>query len=125
MARGGSRSGRPGASYSNRSDLQNAPRLAPTAQTNQPYGEAGAQLSRQAELPLGRPPSPVPLDSPTSRPNEPVQSGLPIGPGPGPEAAALSSPDPVEMTIRALYEAFPNRDLAALVEDMDRNSGDF
>lgn len=125
MARGGSRSGRPGQSYPNRSDLQSAPRLAPTAQTNQPYGQAGAQLSRQAEVPLGPPPSPIPLSAPTSRPNEPVQAGLPIGPGPGPEAAALSSPDPVEMTIRALYEAFPNRDLAELIEDMDRNQGIF
>lgn len=123
MARGGSRSGRPGSQYSNRTDLQSAPRLAPSAPTGQPYGEAGAQRARQAEIPLGRPPTPVPLSAPTSRPNEPVQSGLPIGPGPGPEAAAMASPDPVEMTIRALYEAFPNRDLAALIEDMDRNAG--
>lgn len=123
MARGGARSGRPGQSYGNRTDLNAAPRLAPSAPTGQPYGEAGAQLARQQEIPLGRPPAPIPLDSPSSRPNEPVQSGLPIGPGPGPEAAALSSPDPVEMTIRALYEAFPNRDLAALIEDMDRNAG--
>ena len=125
MPRGGPRSGRPGANYSNRSDLQSSPRLAPAAPNGQPYGEAGAQLARQKEIPLGRPPAPIPLSAPSQRPNEPVQSGLPIGPGPGPEAAMLSSPDPVEMTIRALYEAFPNRDLAALIEDMDRNSGDF
>lgn len=125
MARGGARSGRPGQQYSNRSDLQNAPRLAPTANVGQPYGTATEQLSRQQEIPLGRPPTPIPLSSPSARPNEPIQSGLPIGPGPGPEAAALSSPDPVEMTIRALYEAFPNRDLAALIEDMDRNSGEY
>ena len=125
MPRGGPRSGRPGAQYPNRSDLQSAPRLAPQANVGQPYGTAKAQLDAQRELPLGAPPPPIPLSAPTSRPNEPVQSGLPIGPGPGPEAAALASPDPVEMTIRALYEAFPNRDLAALIEDMDRNSGDY
>lgn len=123
MARGGPRSGRPGAQYSNRSDLQSAPRLAPTANQGQQYGTAKAQLDSQREIPMGAPPAPIPLSAPTTRPNEPVQSGLPIGPGPGPEAAALSSPDPVEMTIRALYEAFPNRDLAELIEDMDRNQG--
>ena len=74
-------------------------------------------------MPMGRPPTPIPLSASTNRPNEPVQSGLPIGPGPGPEAAMLSTPDPVEMTIRALYETFPNRDLAALIEEIDRNAG--
>jgi hypothetical protein len=125
VARGGARSGKPGANYQNRTDLQSAPRLAPSAPTGQPYGQAGAQLASQAQMPMGPPPNPVPLNAGTSRPNEPIQSGLPIGPGPGPESAMLSSPDPVETTIRALYATFPNRDLAALIEDMDRNSGDF
>lgn len=117
MPRGGPRSGKPGAQYSNRSDLQNAPRLAPTAEKGQPYGVAGQQLAAQSALPMA--PPPIPLSAPTTRPNEPVQSGLPIGPGPGPEAAQLSTPDPVESTIRALYQMFPNRDLAELIEDMD------
>lgn len=92
MARGGARSGRPGANYSNRSDLQNAPRLAPTAAKNQPYGEAGSQLAAQAQVPLGPPPTPI--NAPTSRPSEPVQAGLSLGPGPGPDAIPALSPTP-------------------------------
>lgn len=93
MARGGSRSGRPGANYSNRSDLQNAPRLAPTAPKGQPYGVAGQQLSSQQQIPLG--PPPVPLAAPSARPSEPVQSGLSLGPGVGPDAIpALNAPAP-------------------------------
>lgn len=90
MARGGARSGRPGASYSNRSDLQNAPRLAPTAAKDQPYGEAGAQLASQTQMPLGPPPPPI--NAPTSRPSEPVTAGLSLGPGPGPEAIPSLAP---------------------------------
>lgn len=96
MARGGSRSGRPGQQYSNRSDLQSAPRLAPTAQTGQAYGEAGQQLASQAQVPMG--PPPIGLSAPTTRPSEPIQAGLSTGPGPGPESipaiAPVSGPDP-------------------------------
>ncbi len=98
MPRGGPRSGKPGANYSNRSDLQNSPRLAPAAPTGQPYGEAGAQLASQSIIPMSAPagPPPTPLSAPTTRPGEPVQSGLSLGPGPGPEsipALASSMPD--------------------------------
>lgn len=92
MARGGARSGKPGANYTNRSDLQNAPRLAPTAQTGQPYGEAGAQLSAQSQMPIGPPPTPI--SAPTARPGEPVTSGLSLGPGPGPESIPALTPNP-------------------------------
>jgi hypothetical protein len=96
MARGGARSGRPGQNYGNRSDLQNAPRLAPTAQTGQAYGQAGQQLAAQQQLPMG--PPPVPLSAPSTRPSEPVQAGLSTGPGPGPESipalAPQTGPDP-------------------------------
>lgn len=117
MSRGGARSGRPGANYSNRSDLQAAPRLAPTAEKGQAYGQAGRQLSAQSALPMSAPP-PIPLSAPTSRPAEPVQSGLSLGPGPGPESIS-QSPDPVESTLRGLYAAYPNRDLAQLLEQLD------
>lgn len=118
MARGGARSGRPGAQYSNRSDLQAAPRLAPTAQTGQAYGQAGAQLAAQQAVPMG--PPPIPLSAPTQRPSEPVQAGLSLGPGPGPEAIAQPlSPDPIIAELRGLYAAYPNRDLADLLEDID------
>lgn len=116
MARGGRRSGVQGQAYSNRTDLNSGPRI--DALRGQPYGEAGAQIASQQALPMA--PPPIPLTAPTNRPNEPIQAGLPIGPGPGPEAAAIPSPDPVEMTLRGLYEMYPNRDLAELLEDIDR-----
>ncbi len=119
MARGGVRSGRPGQSYGNRTDLNAAPHLAPTAQTSQPYGVAGAQLNAQAAVPMSAPP-PIPLNSPSARPNEPVQAGLPSGPGPGPQTSYNSIPDPVEAQLRGLYSQFPNRDLASLLEMLDK-----
>ncbi len=63
-------------------------------------------------------PPPIPLSAPTQSPNEPIQSGLPIGPGPGPEALS-QSPDPTIAELRGLYAMFPNRDLAELLEDID------
>lgn len=117
MARGGARSGRPGQQYSNRSDLQAAPRLAPTAEKGQQYGAAGQQLAAQSALPVA-PPPPIPIAAPTTRPNEPVQSGMALGPGPGPEILG-QSPDPVISELRGLYAAFPNRDLADLLEDLE------
>lgn len=113
MARGGRRTGTPGTAYPNRTDLPGKP-LAPTAMPNQPYGAAGAQLSSQQAVPMASPPAPsaaaptpggaappaaggvgAPMPSPgaagdlhrpTERPGEPVQAGMAMGPGPGPEA---------------------------------------
>lgn len=95
MPRGGLRSGKPGGTYNNRTDLQNGPRLAPAAPKGQPYGAAGEQLASQAIIPMAGPPTPpLPLSAPTSRPTEPVQSGLSTGPGPGPDSIpALNTPD--------------------------------
>ena len=92
MPRGGPRSGRPGANYPNRSDMQTAPRLAPQANVGQPYGTAKAQEDAQATLPMG--PPPIPLNAPTGRPQEPVQSGVSLGPGAGPDSIPSIAPQP-------------------------------
>lgn len=103
--RGGKRRGAPGVAYPNRTDMRQAPRAVP----GQPYGEAGAQLRSQAQMPLATtagvgqamapPPtgSPLPgelgpLTAPTNRPNEPLTAGLAAGPGPGPEIMAPPNP---------------------------------
>src|SRR5689334_22782298 len=98
MARGGARSGRPGSQYGNRTDLQQGPHLAPTANVGQPYGTATQQTQAQQQVPMGPPPGPppIPLSAPTSRPGEPVQAGLPIGPGSGPSPMQPTTLDPVE-----------------------------
>lgn len=40
----------------------------------------------------------TPLLAPTTRPHEPVTSGVSVGPGPGPEAAGLAPPQPASLT---------------------------
>lgn len=86
----------------NRSDLTR-----PTATTvpGQDYGEAAAQRIAQQAIPMGSPSSPGapvpslspapsapiagsngPISRPSERPNEPVTTGLPMGPGAGPES---------------------------------------
>lgn len=130
---GGVRQGTPGTPYANRSDL----RQAPTAATGQPYGRAGQQIAAQRAVPLpSAPPAPAPqpgtapagpppdLFRPTERPNEHVMTGLPVGPGAGPEALPLqTSPmgDPTAIQIRAMLRADPtNQELANLVADLAR-----
>lgn len=106
MARGGSRSGRPGQNYPNRTDMQNAPRLAPVANQGQTYGTAKAQLDSQSTIPMG--PPPIPLSAPTQRPSEPVQAGLSLGPGPGPDSIPAIAPVPtVDPDLIALAPYLP------------------
>lgn len=120
MPRGGARNGKPGASYSNRSDLNQPVR---TTQ-NQPYGQAGQQQAAQRAIPLpqtsGVMPQPAPLDAPTARPQEPLTAGIPSGPGPGPEALGLpigdqAGDDEMQAALAALYRIRPNSDLARLI----------
>lgn len=140
QGRGGPREGQQGKAYSNRSDLnQPKSRVAPSAG----YGQRAAQEASIASVPLpaqGPPPAPAsgggagvpaqglptgpppvlpgslgPLNSPTSRPNEPITTGLPTGPGAGPEAlmggGALGPVD----EIRAMYAAYPTDDMRRLL----------
>lgn len=75
--------------------------------------------------PAGLPPTSSPVapgglgafDRPSERPDEEVTAGLPIGPGPGPEA--LGTMNPTHDELRALYQMFPNEDLRELIEDID------
>jgi hypothetical protein len=49
------------------------------------------------------------LDQPTARPGEPETTGLPMGPGPGPEAlATYQAPDLREQVLQAVYQQFGN-----------------
>lgn len=106
MARGGRRAGRAGVKYPNRTDLQGA-QLPANAPTGLPYGDRAKLMAAQRAVPMGTagagtvsppaggqgtPPSPgpqpgtLPFLGDTERPGEPVTAGLPVGPGPGPEA---------------------------------------
>lgn len=104
MPRGGKRQATPGSSYAQRTDLNT--RLPTSTPTGLPYGENQALSNAQRTIPMapspapaGPPPAPAPGGAPnlpvpgarpwtrpTERPNEPVTTGVPSGPGPGPEA---------------------------------------
>lgn len=139
MSRGGRRSGQPGVAYPNRSDLN---RVGPS----KVYGEAIAQERAMAAVPVApspmsggggggggsntnastttqNPPAPLPdLFAPTLRPDEPLTSGAPVGPGPNslPMAAAT---DPVVQRLRAIYQVIPSESLRELLEDLEDELG--
>lgn len=99
MARGGSRKGSPGQSYSNRSDL-NVDRAVQPGSAAAPPPAAAQQQAR----PMIRPDDIPTLDTPTLRPDSPITTGLPTGPGtgPGPESAVAMKPlfDPLRAALR-------------------------
>lgn len=111
---------------SNRTDLRTA--IPKQAVPGQPYGEAGAQLSAQEAVPMGRPDLPPldPFDRPTERPDEPITAGAPFGPGAGPETLSFpmapppaGSPQALYERLQALWQAVPdarNANLAALIQ---------
>lgn len=124
MPRGGRREGTPGKAYSNRTDLTSA--VAPS----QHYGDRVAREAQQKALPLAQrpdlaaltmPPQGMPTPSPglfreSERPDEPVTSGLPLGPGAGPSMNFdLGTRDLLE----AIARRFPNPDIARLLDNLD------
>lgn len=124
MARGGRRTGRPGVSYNNRTDLQGAQPV--RAATGQPYGQAQAQQQAQRAVPLPQqefvPPNFGAFDRPTEMPHEPVTAGLPVGAGPGPEILNPAGvADDYGSQLRAVYSLYPNNDILRLIEEMDTN----
>jgi hypothetical protein len=77
-------------------------------------GDRARRERAQSVIPLpatGRPPPPgsIPsLTAPTERPGEPVTAGLPVGPGPGPEALGAPAPQSDALfDLRALARQYP------------------
>ena len=118
------------------SDIQaGTNRVAIQAATGQTYGEAGKQIAAQRAVPMGTPPTeapqiqrPVPgtlgsLTRPTERPMEPITAGAPFGAGPGPVGAGIPQPtgDSALEELKAIYQAYPNDDLADLIDSYSRD----
>lgn len=60
------------------------------------------------------------LSDPTARPNEPVTTGLPVGPGAGPEALAPGfATDPTRQALQSMLLVNPNPDIMRLLDLMD------
>lgn len=119
--------------YSNRTDLQQAPVKAAPGQA---YGERGAQEASQRDMPMAgggasaSPPGsfedvlaaaqeapfdPIALGAPTGRPYEPVTAGLSTGPGPGPEALRKPGSQASDV-LTALADSLGTPDLQLLAE---------
>ena len=101
----------------------------------QTYGEATKQKQRTQAVPTGRAPTeqaarravpaaPGSLTAPTARPDEPITAGAPFGPGIGPTAAGIPMTNPmgdnVIEELKAIYQRFPNDDLADLLDSFIR-----
>jgi len=124
------------------SDIQaGTNRVAIQAATGQTYGKATEQVNAQRAVPMGTSPTdaqgqiqrPTPgtlgaLTRPTERPNEPITAGAPFGPGPGPSMNGMqpNTPPPAgskqDLTerIRAIYSAYPNPNLMALMTALEQ-----
>jgi hypothetical protein len=105
----------------------------------QTYGEGAAQERRVQAVPTGAAPTqqraqqaarratpaaPGSLTAPSTRPMEPITAGAPFGPGVGPVAAGIPMMPPsgndVMEELKAIYQRFPNDDLADLLDSFIR-----
>ena len=141
--RGGPREGVQGQQYANRSDLRQNARPQPVQSApNQPYGARAAQERSQAVVPLaGQPAAPAPqpggqgpftprisaddvpnLTDPSRRPDEPLEAGIPFGPGPGPQMSTQVAPNPTAEFVRGVYMAHPTPQLRELLTQIELGS---
>jgi hypothetical protein len=115
------------------SDIQaGTNRVAIQAATGQTYGKATEQMNAQRAVPMGAPPTevqrPVPgtlgsLTRPTERPMEPITAGANFGAGPSAVGAGIPQPtgDSALEELKAIYQAYPNDDLADLIDSYSRD----
>lgn len=97
---GGRRTGKPGVSYGQRTDLNtarpdNGPKAVPEGQYVGTRQGAIAQPTPTQAAPL------APIGAPTTRPGEPLTTGMPFGPGAGPQA--LGDPNAERLASMAKY----------------------
>lgn len=103
----------------------------------QTYGEATKQREAVRAVPTQAPPTEpappkrprvtpgavTPLSAPSARPMEPITAGANFGAGPNAMAAGIPvgmGVDPALEELKALYAAYPNDDLADLIDSYAR-----
>lgn len=111
--RGGQRQGVQGKAYSNRTDLNDGPRV------QRPHVAAAASepMATVTDLPGAGAPVPMPRvgpDVPSMYPDRPLTHGMPFGPGAGPEVSQFGVLTPLQK-LKRLYAANPNPDLLELI----------
>lgn len=119
--------------YAQRTDLTQ--KLPVSTAKSKTYGDATASRASQQAVPMGNPvsnvprgtsqrPPIVPLGAPSQRPNEPITAGADFGAGPNALAAGIpyhpANVDNVLEELKAIYRAFPNDDLADLLDSAIR-----
>lgn len=102
-----------GQPYGERKRLEEAQKVIPLPTSG---GGPAAPMSPAQSAAPGPPPPQLDFARPTERPNEPVTTGLPIGPGAGPSALAQPATDQVGTTLRGLYAQNPSNDILRLIE---------
>jgi hypothetical protein len=117
MPSGGSRQGTPGQGYINRTDLAKdyKPRTVPAPTQAQAQSQGPQDMLSQIPT---RPDDVPNLGDPTNRPDEPVTSGIGIGPGGGREMLGQLPQypsDPTVDVIKALMIKSQNPDLVRLL----------
>lgn len=89
-----------------------------------PTGNAPTQQRAEQAARRATPAAPGSLTAPTARPMEPITAGAPFGPGVGPSAAGIPMMPPagdnVLEELKAIYQRFPNDDLADLLDSFIR-----
>jgi len=94
------------------------------------YGQGKEMMEQQQGAPLAAAPKPsapsmslrnlppvTPLTAPTEFPDEPITSGLPVGPGAGPESLALPRSEDGSADLDRLRSYLPALEAAALSPD--------
>lgn len=112
--RGGQRQGVQGKAYSNRTDLNDGPRV----QRTHVAAAAEQPMALVTDLPAaGAVPTPMPAvgpDVPSMYPDRPLTYGMPFGPGAGPEVSQFGVLTPLQK-LKRLYRSNPNPDLLELI----------
>jgi hypothetical protein len=88
------------------------------------YGEGVETAAIQAGAPLsatggagGMQPQPIPFSAPTQRPDEPITSGIDMGPGPGSNILGMkSSPIKLSDTLASMLPYDPTGEIAVLYQ---------
>ncbi len=103
---------------------QPKPTQAPKKVTGLPYGENKEVNENAAAAPMSAAPNPLasmpPMDAPSAYPDQPITSGVPVGPGPnGVVAPTQQEDDLVAAALRSAYATSPSPQLRALVNQLE------
>lgn len=120
--------------FSTRTDAMKPPPVAPLNGSDLQYGDVGKLHAAQAAVPIPRangataargpamgsaPPPDFLFGGDSTRPNSPGSSGLPMGPGPGPEALPpMEKPDDRELILEYIARNFNNEEAAQMLQNI-------